>query len=137
MEGQTKKAKKTISLIIYLLLQFLISLLQIFRVYSILKSFEIKKFLYFEKKSPFFFQKRGLFFLILGLKILFEKTNTQKLLNCLRNISWKFEVPSLKNLGRRYILSDFLNFLKNWQRKKCCPYVCIGNVIQKQPYLKS
>ena len=59
----------------------------------------------------------GLFF-ILNLKVLiFFKSNTQKLLNIIRNISWKFEVASLQNLGGDIFLLIFEHLEKIEGRK--------------------
>ena len=109
-KAQTKKAKKnTVSLKIYFLLHFLSNLIQIFKVYPLLnfKSCEIKTFFILRKMSPLF-SKWGWFFLNFKLSFFIfqflKNCITQKLLNYLRNTSWKFKVLSLKNLEDRFLV---------------------------------
>ena len=61
------------------------------------------------EKVPFF-QKRG-FFNVESKTFIFQNSITQMFFNYLRNISWKFEVPSLKNLGA----DIFSKFRENWR----------------------
>ena len=88
------------------------------------KSFQCRIFFW---ENVLFIQKRELFFLNFGPKSFkfhfIENSNNQKLLKYLRNISWKFEIPSLKILGGNRFLVIFLNYQENWLWKNELPSI--------------
>ena len=95
MESATKKREKIVSLKIYLL--------QIFKVSLQLKFKRLNAGIFLILKWIIFIKKNTYFFSFLSITFIFKyflNRNIQSLSIFKRNISWKFEVSSSKNEGK-------------------------------------
>ena len=82
----------------------------------------------------FFYVEKSLFlkwtFVFEPKILIFFKSNNQRLLNCLRNISWKLEVSSLENLGEDIFLLIF-KILDKINARKIAVHVFASETFKK------